>query len=408
MRFDPSLSRTAVLALIAPVLFAQSQTITYSYNGLPLPIFVDDADVVTIADVFVPIALNVQSVRVTVDIDYPRPEDLNVFVYSAANTRTKLVERNCGSSGSLRNITFDDFAGSRYSDVCPSASGGTFRGNEPLANSQGQVSFGVWKLAVENNGSNDFLGRIVGFRVSITGTPFALKPVTSSDAIVSASSFQPGSFAPGDLLDVFGAGLGPVGGIQAPAGNLPTTLGGTQATIGGYPVAIRFASGVALQVQIPYIVPGGDHPFVITYNGLSSDPVTVNVVSTNPGIFTTSPLGTGDAKAANQNGSLNTSSNRAAKGSVVAIYATGLGTITPNLATGQSPPADPLSVTNFPVSAVVGGVGAPVQFAGPAPGFPGTYQVNVQIPDSVGSGYQYVTLWADGVPTQSSVGIWIN
>jgi subtilisin-like proprotein convertase family protein len=138
----------AAVCLCPAILPAQTtQTLTYSYNGQPLPIFRDDANIVTLAYISVPRSIRIQDVNATLDIDYPRVGDLNVFLYSPEGTRTILLERNC-SSASLRRTTFDDSAANRYSDVCPISAGGSFRGNEPLANSNGQSAAGVWTLAV--------------------------------------------------------------------------------------------------------------------------------------------------------------------------------------------------------------------------------------------------------------------
>ena len=81
-----------------------------------------------------------------------------------------------------------------------------------------------------------------------------------------------------------------------------------------------------------------------------------------------------------------TSSNPAAKGETVVIYATGLGPVSPTPATGMGASASPLSVTASPPSVTVGGLSANVAFSGLAPGFVGLYQVNVAIPSAVASG----------------------
>jgi hypothetical protein len=57
----------------------QPVTYTYSYTGAPVPIFRDDADVISVVRIFVPRALQVTKVVVNVDISYPRPGDLDVF-----------------------------------------------------------------------------------------------------------------------------------------------------------------------------------------------------------------------------------------------------------------------------------------------------------------------------------------
>lgn len=403
----PSLLISAALFVATQLSLGQSVSVTYSYGGLPVPILTDSADTVSLLNVFVPRALTVQSVQVTVDIDYPRPGDLNVFFYSPIATRTKLLERNCGATGTLSNIIFTDSASQRYMDACPSASGGSFRSNEPLANSVGQNAFGYWTLAVENNGSNDFLGRVVGVSVTITGTPVTNVPVSNPAGIVSSSSRQADGIAPGELIDIFGVGLGPVPGVRAPTGNLPTSLGGTSVTIGGKAAAVDYASGGALRVQAPYDLTLESANVVITYNGISSTSIPVTIIGAKPGIFATNPNGTGVAKANNQDGTVNSTTSRAPANSIVAFYLTGLGAISPALTTGQTPPSSPLSTTTSMVTATIDGVAAPVLFSGAAPGLPGFYQVNVQVP-AVSSGAKSVVIYANGVPSQANVVLWVQ
>jgi uncharacterized protein (TIGR03437 family) len=108
------------------------------------------------------------------------------------------------------------------------------------------------------------------------------------------------------------------------------------------------------------------------------------VVSAAPGIFTTAG-GTGQAAATNQDGSLNSESNPAARGSVVSLYATGQGS-------SQS------------VSLTIAGYTAPLLYAGPAPGFNGLMQINAQIPCGfLPPGIQAVVLSIDGLSSQSGV-----
>jgi uncharacterized protein (TIGR03437 family) len=107
----------------------------------------------------------------------------------------------------------------------------------------------------------------------------------------------------------------------------------------------------------------------------------------------------------NPDGSLNSTVRPAPKGAYVTVYAAGLGGVNPALATGKVPPLSPLSTTAFPVTAVVDGITANVSFAGAAPGYPGLYQINVQIPAGAGSGARPITVSAAGAPTQFSATI---
>src|SRR3954466_7863364 len=109
--------------LLPSGLQAQTSTYTYSYSGPALPIARDSADIISLVNIFVPKGIRITKITANVEIDYPRPGDLNIYMYSPILTRTKLLERNCGSQGSVLNVTFDDAAPSRYNDVCPAAPG---------------------------------------------------------------------------------------------------------------------------------------------------------------------------------------------------------------------------------------------------------------------------------------------
>jgi uncharacterized protein (TIGR03437 family) len=407
-------SKAAIVLVLAagtlslPANAQQPVTYTYAYNGPALQIFRDSANIITVVNLFVPRAITITKVTVNVEIDYPNPGDLNVFMYSPILTRTKLLERNCSSSASVSNVTFDDAAPTKYSDVCPSASG-TYRGNEPLSNYNGQIALGTWSLAVENNGSDSVIGYLRGFTVTVTGTPVTTKPITGPNAVFNAAGYQSGAIAPGEMIYIEGVNLGPSTAVTAPAGNLPTSLGGSQVTFDGTPGALSYASQYVLVVQAPFSITPGQQTAMRVVNGSStSDPVNLDVLNTAPGVYTQSADGRGAASAVNPDGSTNSVTRPASRGQYVAVYANGLGAVSPALATGQAPPVSPLSNTTLPVTATVDGISATVAFAGAAPGFPGLYQVNVQIPLGASSGARLLTLFSGGVASQSGVSIFIQ
>jgi uncharacterized protein (TIGR03437 family) len=396
------------LAAVIPAAAQTSVTFTYTYNGSALPIYRDSADIISVANLFVPNALRVTKITATVDIEYPRPGDLNVYLYSPILTRTKLIERNCGSQGTVQNITFDDAAATRYSDTCPSASG-SYRANEPLSNFNDQVAFGIWSLAVENNGSDDFVGYLRGFSIAITGVAVTTKPITAASAVVNAASMQAGAIAPGELIQIGGFNLGPLPALSAPAGDLPLTLGGVQVTFDGTPGAVSYVSAYVVAVQAPVGLQAGKQTEMrVTYQNATSDPVLLDVWNAAPGVYTLSAIGVGRSKAWNADGTMNSAARPAAKGQMVTLYASGLGAVTPALTTGKMPPASPTSIASWPVTAVVDGLTADVAFAGAAPGFPGVYQVNVKIPLDAGTGARWLTLFAAGAPSQTGVWVYVQ
>lgn len=408
--------RKSLLALVAfvPLALAQTQTYTYTYSGLPLPVYPDDWNTVAVANVLVPRSISITKVTVSVQVQFNNVQDLNVYLFSAAGTRTKLLERNCSGLVNI-DTTFDDTAQTKYADFCPAEAGrGPFQGNEPLANSQNENAYGNWRLAVENNGSG-LTGYLTGFSITITGTPFG-PPVISEDTIVSTTSFKSGGVAPGETLAIFGANLGQVGGIWAPKNaNLPTSLGSTSVTFDGVAAPLYFAADRGVIVHAPTtLVPGATTSIRVTSSAGTSSAVTLPIPPARPGIYTYEAGGAGQAKAINQDGTLNgdgsiTGTVPAAAGTVLQLFASGLGPLDPAIPAGTIAPADPLSRATLPINATINGQTATVTYAGAAPGLVGMYQVNVRIPLlGVPSGPNRLVLYAGDNSSQDNVTVEIK
>jgi uncharacterized protein (TIGR03437 family) len=89
-------------------------------------------------------------------------------------------------------------------------------------------------------------------------------------------------------------------------------------------------------------------------------------------------------------------------GSVIQIFATGGGTISGGAVDGA--PAPGPGNQTLPVIAMIGGVGAGVVYAGPAPGLVnGVLQVNVAVPVGLAAGPQAVVINVGGVASQDGI-----
>ncbi|HTS30444.1 MAG TPA: proprotein convertase P-domain-containing protein [Bryobacteraceae bacterium] len=401
------LRRSAIgaISLLTWVTFAVAQTapvtVTYSYSGYPIYIPKDSANIAAVATIVVPDALKMTNVTAKVLIQYPGVGDLNVFLYSPDGTRVKLLERNCGSLQDV-DTTFDDAAATRFADTCPVEAGrGPFRGNEPLANyKSADSSLGTWALAVENNGSDSRVGYLRGLTLQITGTP-QLTPTFRTENVLNNSSVRGGVIVPGEYISILGYGMGPGIAVEAPAGTWPTSLGGVQVSINGAAVPLALVSSFRIDAQVPFdLATSGPASIQVTYNSAASAVVSVNTQLTFPGLFTSDPLGLGQAKAVNQDGTLNAVLAPARAGDVIAVYATGLGAVAPASSAGQGGPTNPLSVVTQPVAASIGGVPALVTFAGLAPGYVGVYQVNIQVPAGVPAGTRSIVISNAGSASQ--------
>lgn len=193
----------------------------------------------------------------------------------------------------------------------------------------------------------------------------------------NAATYETSPIAPGGFVTLFGSGLGPGQGVQPQATlqtPFPKQASNVEVTFDGTPAPLLWVQDAQVNVVAPWsLTPGQNTQVCVINNGVNTNCLTWPVVETAPAVFTSDGV---HALALNQDGSLNSATNPAALGSIVTVFATGLGPITP-------PPADgalvglPLPANVFPV--IVGfPVGAPpfgttifnpfeVTYAGPAP-----------------------------------------
>jgi len=140
----------------------------------------------------------------------------------------------------------------------------------------------------------------------------------------------------------------------------------------------------------------------VEYNGASSNVSSIPICLTAPGIFVTD-YSTLQAAVLNADGTRNSPSNPAKRGSVVAFFATGGGATNPPGVSGGIWPRSPLAHLVQPVTVQINGVDAEVLYAGSAPGMvSGIFQINVQVPES-GSGNQLVVTIAGASSPQAAV-----
>jgi uncharacterized protein (TIGR03437 family) len=111
----------------------------------------------------------------------------------------------------------------------------------------------------------------------------------------------------------------------------------------------------------------------------------------------------------NQDGTVNSAANPAARGSVISIYATGEGQTSPAGITGSVTGSN-VKTPLLPVTVTIGGIGATVQYAGSAPGsVAGLLQVNAVVPAGASPGSAIpVVVNVGGISSQGGVTIAVN
>lgn len=245
--------------------------------------------------------------------------------------------------------------------------------------------------------------------INFTVTP----PGPSIQTITNAASFATSStvpvIAPGEIISIFGAGLGPASALLAtPVGNaFPTSVGTPAASVefelttGVWtPAPIIFAQANQINCQAPFAMnPATGLRLRVIYNSIASNPFTFDGVAADPGLFTVDSSGRGQSAALNYvaspvSYSLNSSSNPVTKGGVLILYLTGGGAITPLPSPeGQLMPASPVStLVNLP-SVTIAGEAASVISATAVPGaLGGLVQLNVSVPNSLSAGKEHPVL----------------
>jgi uncharacterized protein (TIGR03437 family) len=233
---------------------------------------------------------------------------------------------------------------------------------------------------------------------------------SSIAAVVSAAGNQTGAVAPGEMLVLYGSGLGPSGPAVSSAyganGRLPTSVSGTTVYFNGVPGPILYTSATQVAAIVPFAVSPGNLPIYVSYQGQTSAPVTVSVAAAAPAFFTLDYSGKGQAVAVNAaDGSLNGAAHPAKAGASVLLYATGLGQTNPGGADGSLDTA-PYPLPLLQVTATIGGQTAVVQYAGGAASLlAGISQINLQIPSGLTPGASPVAISVGGVSSPGGVTI---
>ena len=192
-------------------------------------------------------------------------------------------------------------------------------------------------------------------------TPAAVPASVIVSAVTDAADFRAGPVVPGSLAAVFGSNLS--------GQNVSVTFDGIAAHL-------LYTSAKQINLQIPPDLTGhSSTQMVVTVDGSSSAPLTVQLVAIAPALFTPGIL--------NQDSTLNSPTNPAAAGSVLQIFGTGM----------------PASGGAVFVTISTHANMVPL-YAGAAPGLNGIEQVNVAVPAGLGATSANLTICVTGTGSQ--------
>ena len=227
-------------------------------------------------------------------------------------------------------------------------------------------------------------------------------PAVASNGVVTASGFGGfASAAPGSFIEIYGTSLANSRrgwtGSDFTGDSAPTTLDDVTVTVGGQPAFVNFVSPVQVNVQVPANVPiGGSVPVVVSYKGLSSDPVMLPIKTQSAGLFAPSNFNIfgkqyvaavhADTGAYVSNGNLPGFPEPAVPGETLLFYGIGFGAVTPSSTPIAGKIVSGLTALATPLQFKIGSTAAQVAYAGFIPGLVGVYQFNVAVPKDAPTG----------------------
>jgi uncharacterized protein (TIGR03437 family) len=172
----------------------------------------------------------------------------------------------------------------------------------------------------------------------------ALTPKITWGCVLNAASLIGGVLAPGEIVAVLGTGMGPEQAVKPDlaSGIAPSSLAGVRVLFNGMAAPLLMVSGERITATVPHVVEVGTTVDIqVEYQEVRSPSMTLPVQSSRIGLFSQDGSGTGAGAVLNQDGSLNSPSNPAERGTIVSLYATGGGRTDKLVADGMvivSPP----------------------------------------------------------------------
>src|ERR1700722_12332853 len=243
------------------------------------------------------------------------------------------------------------------------------------------------------------IGPYLGLNIALQGGPVLspssgvyLNPVGVGNAASSApfTAFV----SPGEFLTLTGTGLASTTNSTSPP--FSNSLDGVQVLINQVPAPVYYVSPNQINVVVPYITtPGSVAQVQVINNNAKSNIVTMFTGLTSVGVFTEPSGGIGEAAALHPDFSVITGDSPAQSGETVAVYLSGMGSVSPTvddgaLAPGATAGTSPANTTATPEIFLTdqdGNFAQPtVTFSGLAPGLTGLYQIDFTIPSGLVTG----------------------
>jgi uncharacterized protein (TIGR03437 family) len=268
-------------------------------------------------------------------------------------------------------------------------------------------------ITLPSNAANGSITVPVLFQVLPKGAPWIYY-----QGVQDNGTFVPGDpVTPGDVAVIKGEQLSFAGAYTpGPSPPLANQVGDVSVTVNSIPAPLYYALPFQVAFQVPMETkPGLALVQVKRSDGTVSNTASVNVVDRAPRLLLLGSTGYGaivnlDGSLPMGSGTYGSFATHPAKaGDYLTIYAIGLGSTDPSVATGApAPSAEPFArlttvpVVNFSIG-ITNANSTPI-FSGLSPTYAGLYQINVQIPEGTPKGtVQVRALFPDAVSNSVNI-----
>ncbi len=216
---------------------------------------------------------------------------------------------------------------------------------------------------------------------------FGIPGQLTSVNVLSAATLLRGPAVPGGLFTILGVDIGPDQEAHLQLGldgKVASSLAGTRVLLDGAPAPLVYVSRNQINAVAPFSLAGKTISMIaVETPGKQISPAAVPVDAARPGIFTLTASGSGPGAILNEDGTVNSPANPAARGSIIVLYATGAGQTEPAGTDGKLN-TFPLPKPLLPVQVRIGGRLAEVYYAGAAPQLvAGVLQINARVPTDI-------------------------
>lgn len=219
-----------------------------------------------------------------------------------------------------------------------------------------------------------------GNRIARAATSTSMKFGAGGTASAASSN---AALVPGSLATATGS-FGLSSGHSAPGAPYPTSLDGLSLQFANSVQApVLYVSGSQVDFQVPWELAGQTgSTLTVSLNG-SASTENVSLAPFAPGLFSVNGQGSGQGAIVDSSNELVNAANPAIAGATtITIYATGLGPVSNQPATGAAAPANTLAATTATPTVTIGGIAAQVASSSLTPGDVGVYQIKALVPAS--------------------------